>query len=74
MRALRRDEALRIIETSKECASITPGIFQVIGGIHATGEEALAECAARGLTSRNDCFAEILTENPADRSRRLYPD
>ena len=74
MRALRGDESLRMIETSNECASITPGIFQVIGGIHATGEDALAECAARSLTSRSDCFAEILTENPADRVRRMYPD
>ena len=69
-----QDPSLRIIETSTECASITPGIYQVVGGVYPTADGVLAECARRGLTSRNWCFAEILTENPADRAQRKYPD
>ena len=74
MRAALGDPSLRMIETSQECASITPGIYQVIGDVYPTAEEAIAECTRRGLTSRGQCFAEILTDNPADRSQRGYPD
>ena len=74
MRTALGDPSLRMIETSQECASITPGIYQVIGDVYPTAEEAIAECTRRGLTSRGQCFAEILTDNPADRSQRGYPD
>jgi hypothetical protein len=67
------DPSLSLIDNAT-CPSLTPGWYAVVGGRHARKDEAVAECIARGLTTRHDCFAAPLTGDPVDRFDRAYPD
>jgi hypothetical protein len=54
--------------------SLTPGYWSVVIGPYASGADAVARCRADGLTDRNSCFGAYLSNNPADRDQRAYPD
>lgn len=62
-----------IVATSSY-ASLTPGYHVVALGPFGSGADALQACLDRGLTTRQQCFAAPLSQDPADRSVRLYPD
>ena len=56
------------------CASLVPGRWVVFGGIYPSSDAAISECATRGLTSGDECFALPLTSDPQDRSLRVFPE
>lgn len=53
--------------TSDDYASLTPGYWVVYyDGSFANSTEAVAYCAAHGLTTANQCVGRYLSNNPAD--------
>ncbi len=55
-------------------ASLGAGYVVVYSGAFATSSDAINSCYEMGRTTKNECYAAMLSQDPSDKSNRVYPD